>query len=169
MGMKTLNKGVFGAWRLSMRRLISIALAALLFTNGFISLSFAAEKPIKSNFSRMSELLNAMKAKGVNCSNYAKTPAELVIEEGTCQYRGVEILIDLWPNSKTAKDFAKAMPKVAAYFIETEFWPEGSKMFVFYSNNFHLSINAVAPDTKKPAEVAKVLQKKLGIKYVVGG
>lgn len=128
----------------------------------------AASKPVKTNFTKMSDLLGSLKAKGVTCSPYAKTPAELVIEEGTCQFQGVEILIDIWPKAKTAKDFSESMKKVAAYYIETDFWPKGSKMFIFYTNNYILSIDGVVPDTAKAESVAKVLQKKLGIKYIVG-
>lgn len=52
--------------------------------------------------------------------------------------------------------------------IEFEAWPSGSKVFVFYTNNYVLSMDGVMPDTNKVEKVAKVLQKKLGIKYAVG-
>ena len=153
-----------------MRRLLSAILSVILILGASTAPTpaSAAAKPIKSNFTKMSNLLAAFKAKGVTCSPYTKTPAELVIEEGKCKFQGIEILIDLWPKTSTAKDFADGMKKLAAVQIEFEAWPSGSKVFVFYTNNYVLSMDGVMPDTNKVEKVAKVLQKKLGIKYAVG-
>lgn len=151
-----------------MRRFLSIILAALIISGGVFSPASAAPKPVKSNFTKMSDLLASFKVKGVTCSPYTKTPAELVIEEGKCRFQGSDILIDLWPKEKTAKDIADAMRKVAAYYIETDFWPAGSKMFIFSSNNYTLLIDGLAPEIKKAKKVANVLQERLGIKYTIG-
>lgn len=155
---------------MDIKRSLAAVVGLLLIFTSFVapSAASAAAKPVKTNFTKMSDLLSTLKAKGVTCSPYSKTPAELVIEEGKCQFQGVEILIDLWPKAKTAKDFADSMKKVAAYYIETEFWPAGSKMFIFYTNNYILSIDGVMPGTAKAEKVAKLMEKKLGIKYVIG-
>lgn len=153
-----------------MNRLLSSLISLLLFFTAIAvpAPASAAAKPIKSNFTKMTDLLASLKAKGVTCSPYKKTPAELVIEEGKCRFQGTDILIDLWPKEKTAKDFADAMKKVAAYYIEIEFWPVGSKMFIFYSNNYILSIDGLTPEIGNAEKVANVIQKRLGIKYTVG-
>jgi len=153
-----------------MRRLLSASLSVILILGASAASTpaSAAAKPIKSNFTKMSDLLAAFKANGVTCSPYAKTPAKLVIEEGSCKFQGVEVLIDLWAKAGTAKDFADGMKKMTAIQIEYEVWPPGSKMFIFYTNNYVLSLNGVMPDTNKVEKVAKILQKKLGIKYAVG-
>lgn len=155
---------------MDIRRSLAAVLGLLLTLTSLVApgTAFAAAKPVKTNFTKMSDLLGTLKAKGITCSPYSKTPAELVIEEGKCQFQGVEILIDLWPKAKTAKDFSGSMKKMAAYYIETEFWPAGSKMFIFYTNNYILSIDGVMPDTSKAEKVAKIIEKKLGIKYVIG-
>ncbi len=126
--------------------------------------SYAAAKPIKSNFSSMKELLASMNARGIVCDSYRKTPAELVIEEGVCSIQGEDILVDLWPiKANYAREFAEAslgIPKVNGR----------GKIYVFYSNNFMLSIDdsTVEKETSKRLQVAKFLQKNLGIKYKVG-
>ena len=126
--------------------------------------SYAAAKPIKSNFSNMKDLLASMKGKGIVCDSYRKTPAELVIEEGVCSILGEEVLIDLWPiKANYVGEFAKAslgIPKVNGR----------GKNYVFYSNNFVLSIDdsTVEKLNNKRLQVANLLQKKLGLKYRVG-
>ncbi len=126
--------------------------------------SYAAAKPIKTNFLSMKEFLVSMKAKGITCDSYRKTPAELVIEEGVCSILGEEVLIDLWPiKANYAQEFAEAslgIPKVNGR----------GKIYVFYSNNFMLSIDdsTVEKQNSKRLQVAKLLQKNLGIKYKVG-
>ena len=153
-----------------MRRFLSAILSVILIFGASTAHTPAsvAAKPIKSNFTKMSDLLAAFKAKGVTCSPYTKTPAELVIEEGKCKFRGVEILIDLWPKTRTAKDVADGTKKLAAVQIEFGVWPSGSKVFVFYTNNYVLSMDGVMPDTRKVEKVANVLKKRLGIKYTIG-
>ena len=155
---------------MEIRRLLAAVLGLLLTLTSLVApaTAIAAAKPVKTNFTKMSDLLGTLKAKGITCSPYSKTPAELVIEEGKCQFQGIEILIDLWPNAKTAKDFAEGMKKIPAVQIEYEMWPPGSKMFIFYTNNYILSIDGVMPDTAKAEKVAKIVEKKLGIKYVIG-
>lgn len=131
---------------------------------GSASHSYAAAKPMKSEFLNMKDLLASMKAKGVVCDSYKKTPAELVIEEGVCSILGENILIDLWPiKDNYAGDFAKAslgIPQVNGR----------GKIYVFYSNNFILSIDdsTVEKPNNKRLQLANLLQKKLGLKYRVG-
>lgn len=126
--------------------------------------SYAATKPIKSDFSNMKDFLASMKAKGVVCDSYKKTPAELVIEEGVCSVLGENILIDLWPlKDNYAGEFAKAslgIPRVNGR----------GKIYVFYSNNFILSIDdsTVEKPNNKRLQLANLLQKRLGLKYRVG-
>ena len=146
-----------------MRRTFSVSLAVLLISTGVISPASAAAKPIKTNFTNMANLLNALEAKGVSCTSYSKTPAEYVIEEGVCQFRGIRILIDLWPTTNYAKQFFGALKKMPALLL-----PAGSKSFIFYTNNYTLSIDGIPPDIAKARNVSKVIQKKLGINYVVG-
>ena len=141
----------------------ALLLSVSLFSVSLALPAFAGAKPIKSNFLKMSDLLASMKAKGIVCDTYKKTPAELVIEEGICSIMGESVLIDLWAKNSTAKDFADAMlgiPKVMG----------GGKTYVFYSNNFILSIDETtyAKPNNKVLAVANLLQKKLGIKYRVG-
>ena len=144
--------------------LIPLVIANLLISVVVATPSYSAVKPIKSNFSNMKELLASMKAKGIVCETYKKTPAELVIEEGDCSIMGENVLIDLWPlKNNYAKDFADAalgIPKASG----------GGKIYVFYSNNFMLSINefTYSKPNNKVLQVANLLQKKLGIKYRVG-
>ncbi len=142
----------------------ALVLSVSLFSVSLALPAFAAAKPIKSNFSNMKDLLASMKAKGIVCETYKKTPAELVIEEGDCSIMGENVLIDLWPlKNNYAKDFADAalgIPKVSG----------GGKIYVFYSNNFQLTINefTYAKPNNKVLQVANLLQKKLGLKYRVG-
>jgi len=147
-----------------MRRSLSAILGLLLILGASAAPTAAAEaKPIKSNFTKMPDLLAAFKAKGVSCSRYSKTPAEYVIEEGVCQFQGVRVLIDLWPTTNYAKSFFGALKKMPALSL-----PEGSKAFIFYTNNYTLNIDGIPPYVAKAKKVANVIQKKLGIKYVVG-
>ena len=111
----------------------------------------------------MKDLLASMKARGVVCDTYKKTPAELVIEEGVCSIMGENVLIDLWAKNSIAKDFADAslgIPKVNG----------GGKTYVFYTNNFHLIIDETtyAKPNNKVFAVANLLQKRLGLKYRIG-
>ncbi len=147
----------------SMKRFLSISLFTLLLSVGVLSPVNAAAKPIKTNFTNMPDLLNAMKAKGVSCTSYTKTPAEYVIEEGVCQFQGMKVLIDLWPTTSNAKSFLDALKKMPALLL-----PAGSESFIFYTNNYTLSIDGIPPDVTKAKSAANIIQKKLGIKYVVG-
>ena len=46
--------------------------------------------------------------------------------------------------------------------------PAGSESYIFYTNNYTLNIDGIAPDMAKAKNVANVIQKKISIKYVVG-
>jgi len=148
-----------------MRRLLSTILSVILILGPSMAPTpaSAATKPIKSNFTKMSDLLAAFKAKGVTCLPYTKTPAEYVTEEGVCQFLGTKILIDLWPTTGNAKSFFSALKKMPALTL-----PAGSESYIFYTNNYTLNIDGIAPEMTKAKNVANVIQKKLGIKYVVG-
>ena len=144
-------------------KITTLLLSVSLFSVPLALPAFAGAKPIKSNFSNMKDLLASMKAKGIVCETYKKTPAELVIEEGVCSIMGENVLIDLWAKNSIAKDVADAqlgVPKVMG----------GGKTYAFYSNNFNLTIDETtyAKPNNKVLEVANLLQKKLGIKYRVG-
>jgi hypothetical protein len=143
-------------------RTLSLLICLAILGSG--SHSFAAAKPIKSDFSNAKDLLASMKAKGVVCDSYRKTPAELVIEEGVCSILGENVLIDLWPiKDNYAGEFAKAslgIPQVNGR----------GKIYIFYSNNFILSIDdsTVEKPNNKRLQLANFLQKRLGLKYRVG-
>ena len=140
----------------------------LVFGLSSTSYSTAAPKSMNNDFKSMPELLAAMKSRGIVCEKYEKTPAELVIEEGKCQFQGVEILIDLWKKGVSTKEFAKGMTGIPKVNIEYEVWPKGSKIFAFYMKNYNFSINGIAPDVAKSEKVAKLWKKKLGVPYLIG-
>ena len=108
----------------------------------------------------MKELLASMKAKGIVCDTYEKTPAEGAIEEGVCSIMSKNVLITLVAENSFAKDLADA----SVIRPDINF---GGRIYVFYSNNFRLMIKDPKRNNKL-LEVSNLLQKKLGIKYRVG-
>ncbi len=86
-------------------------------SNGLIGTSTSQE------FVFMSDVRAMLADKGIECSGYEQNQEVIgAKEEGTCKYKGTDITIDLFGDSKTAKAILDALKGFGGYTISAGNW-----------------------------------------------
>jgi hypothetical protein len=85
--------------------------------------SEAKVKSIDSDFVFMSDFLDSLKSKGIDCTGYSQNKEVLLVkEEGNCQYMGEEITLDLFGDSKTTLEMVNSLKAFGGYWITSNNW-----------------------------------------------
>jgi hypothetical protein len=122
-------KIALGNSRILLSGLISLFLAIVVTGCGGSSTQSTNEnnapqpKLIKSDFVFMSDFLDALKSKGIACTDYLQNKEVLLVkEEGNCNYMGVELTVDLFGDSKTTLETVKGLKAFGGYWLTSNNW-----------------------------------------------
>jgi hypothetical protein len=75
------------------------------------------------DFVFMSDLRAYLSGRGIECSGYEQNQEVIgAKEEGTCKYKGTDITLDLFGDSKTAKAILDALKGFGGYTISSNNW-----------------------------------------------